>query len=514
MNRLAARPAGRLAAAALAAASLLAQACGDDGGAADPAANNAVVTFPKTFLWGTSVAGFQVDPGCPTLPAAACEDRESDWAQWVTDPDLVADGTTYVHGDPLSAGPGFWELYDQDLARAGDELGANAFRTSLEWSRLFPDGAAEAATTVDELAPFADEDAVAHYRAIFASAKAHGQTLLVTLNHYTLPLWLHDGKACHQDLAGCADRGWLDGPRIVRTIALYAGFCARTFGDQVDLWATLNEPFAVVLSGFIVPNAERTNPPGVLLQIEAGLDAMTHMIEAHAAMVDAVRDNDLADADDDGVAAQVGLVHSMIALEPSDPSSEADVAAVAHAEWVVNRVFLEGVANGRLDPDLDGVLDPPRADLVGRLDFIGVNYYTRLPIMALGQPLDARYAFADFLPNLDGGSFVEYPQGLHDVVTSAASYGRPVYITENGRLNPGETSGDGFLEPHLEALHAAMDDGADVRGYFYWSLVDNYEWNHGMSLRFGLYAVDTATKARALRPIGARYAQIVRARGF
>lgn len=505
-------PARWLRAACVALLALVAPGCGGES-EADPAANNQVVTFPKGFLWGTAVAGFQVDPGCPTLPAASCEDRASDWYQWVTDPELRADGSTFIHGDPVSAGPGFWELYEADLARARDGLGTNAFRMSIEWSRLFPDGAAEAATTVDELASFADPSAVARYRAIFAAARAQGLTLLVTLNHYTLPLWLHDGKACHADLGGCQDRGWLDGPRIVRAIALYAGFCARTYGDQVDLWATLNEPFGVVLSGYIVPSAERTNPPGVLLQIEAGLAAMVHMIEAHAAMVDAVRANDSADADGDGVPAQVGLAHSMIALAPADPTSTADAAAVAHADWVVNKLFLEGVANGRLDPDLDGVLDPPRADLVDRLDFIGVNYYTRLPIVALGAPLDARYPYADFLPNLDAGSFVEYPQGIRDVVMTAAAYGRPVYITENGRLDPGE-SADGFLEPHLVALHGAMDEGADVRGYFYWSLVDNYEWNHGMALRFGLYALDTATKARALRPLGERYREIVGSRGF
>jgi len=488
--------------------------CGDDDPGTDPGPVNPELTFPEDFLWGTAVAGFQVEAGCPTLAPEACEDRASDWYQWVTDPELVARASTFVNGDPVSMGPGMWETYAEDFARARHELNTNAFRTSIEWSRLFPDGAAETATTVEELAAYADADAVAGYRAMFAAARAEGLTLLVTLNHYTLPRWIHDGKACHLDLDACEDKGWVDGPRIVRAIALYAGFCAMTFGDQVDLWATLNEPFAVLLSGFLLPNGERSNPPGVQFRLRAGLDAYIHMIEAHAAMYDAVHAHDTVDADGDGVAARVGVVHNLVSFHPRDPDRPADVAAVASADYVTNRYFLEGVVHGRIDRDLDGVAEELRPDIEGRLDFLGVNYYTRLPLIGLEAPLDPAFPRANFLPDLDGGVFVEYPEGLYEVVVLAAEYGRPIMITENGRLNPGDDPGEDFLVPHLRALHRAIAEGIAVEGYFYWSLVDNYEWNHGFDLRFGLYALDNLTKARALRPIGARYAEIVRDRGF
>lgn len=506
---------GAVAAAALFALALAAvvASCGADA-PADDHPNNPEANFPAGFLWGTAVAGFQVEAGCPTLAAEACEDRASDWYQWVTDPDLVADDSTANSGDPVSLGPGMWETFDADFARARDELNTNAFRTSLEWSRLFPDGAAEAATTLDELDAHADPAAVAGYRAMFAAARARGLTLLVTLNHYTLPLWIHDGKGCHADLDACADRGWLDGPRIVRAIALYAGWCARTFGDQVDLWATLNEPFAMVLSGYILPSPDRTNPPGVLLRLPEAVAVLIHLIEGHAAMYDAVHANDLSDADDDGVRARVGVVHALVALEPKDPASAADAVAVEHADYIINRFFLEGVVRGALDRDLDGVAEEVRADLADRLDYLGINYYTRLPIVALGSPLDPRFPLADFLPDLGGGAFVDSPSGLYDVVTLASTYGRPMIITENGKLNPTADSGDAFLVPHLRELHRAMADGHPVEGYFYWSLVDNYEWNHGFALRFGLYELDLETKARTLRPIGRRYAEIIEARGF
>ncbi|TNF37054.1 MAG: glycoside hydrolase family 1 protein [Deltaproteobacteria bacterium] len=494
------------------AVAVLLTACSGDSGS-EP--QNPEATFPKSFLWGTAVAGFQVDAGCPTLPAEACEDRSSDWYQWVTDPDLIAESATAVSGEPLSHAPGMWETYDADFARARDELHTGAIRLSLEWSRLFPDGAAEQATTVDALATYADSAAVAHYRAMFQAARDRGLTLLVTLNHYTLPLWIHDGKACHQDLASCEDRGWLDGDRILPAIGLYAGFCAKTFGDQVDLWATVNEPFGMVLAAYIFPSPERTNPPGLALHVPEGVTAIENLIRGNAAMYDAVHANDTVDADGDGVAAKVGPVKAVVAFAPQDAANPDDLIAVEHADYVMNRVFLNGVVKGELDHDLDGVADETLPSLAGRLDYLGINYYTRMQVQLLGGSIASGYALTDFMPDLENGLFNIYPEGLYEVVTAmATSYGKPIIITENGMLEPTDDAGETYLLPHLRALHRAMSEGHEVLGYFYWSLVDNYEWNHGMDFRLGLYALDIATKARTLRPVGVRYGEVVRARGF
>lgn len=494
------------------AVAMLAGACSSGAGSE---AQNPEANFPEGFLWGTAIAGFQVDPGCPTLPEAQCEDPKSDWYQWVTDPDLVAESANAVSGEPLSHGPGMWETYDADFARARDELHSNALRMSIEWSRLFPDGAAEQAKTVDELAGYADSDAVAHYRAMFQSARDHGLTLLVTLNHYTLPLWIHDGKACHEDLAGCRDRGWLDHDRILPAIGLYAGFCAKTFGDQVDLWATVNEPFGMVLSAYILPSPERTNPPGVALRVPEGVTALEGLIRGNAAMYDAVHANDTVDADGDGIAARVGPVKAVVAFAPQDPGNPDDLVAMEHADYVMNRVFVNGVVRGELDHDLDGVVDETVAELAGRLDYLGINYYTRLKVQLLGGSIAPGYTLTDFMPDLESGLFNIYPHGLYEVVTAmSADYGEPIIITENGMLEPTADAGETYLIPHLRALNQAMTEGREVLGYFYWSLVDNYEWNHGMAFRLGLYALDIATKARTLRPVGARYGEVIEANGF
>ena len=214
--------------------------------------------FPEDFRWGSAVAGFQVDPGCPTLGEADCIDPHSDWYQWVTDP-AIPETSSYLSGDGLSEGPGMWETYAEDYARSA-ELGHSMHRMSIEWSRLFPDGAAESAATVDELAQYVNEDARDHYHSMFAAARAEGLDLMVTLNHYTLPTWIHDASDCGVDYEGCTNQGWRQPERIVPAIALYAGYCAREFGGEVDLWATLNEPSAVILAGYIFPTEARTNP--------------------------------------------------------------------------------------------------------------------------------------------------------------------------------------------------------------------------------------------------------------
>lgn len=466
--------------------------------------------FPPGFLFGVATAGFQNDPGCPTLPESECVDKGSDWYEFVGSRAVQTSGRGHLSGDPLSAGPGSYELFAQDFDRVKGELAGNAVRLSIEWSRIFPtstEGLEGAA-----LRQRADARALAHYHAVFAALRERDLTPLVTLNHYTLPSWIHDAEGCHKDLAACTRRGWLDRDKIVREISKYAGFVAREFGAEVDRWATLNEPFAVVLPGYIAPSPDRTNPPAALFAMAEARAAMSAMIEAHARMYDAVKAADQQDADGDGRAAEVGLVYNLTPAAPRRPDSARDVQGAKNLFYLYNEAFLNGVVRGDLDPNLDGrtVHD---AGLAGRMDYLGINYYTRVIVDGTDQPFFPELSPLSTFNPLTSTLFTEYPQGLADMVRYVNGLGLPAYITENGSSDhEAPEAAPRYLAGHVASLARALTEGADVRGYFYWTLVDNYEWNHGMQLRFGLFALGSdAQKSRAPRPAAAVFRELASA---
>jgi beta-glucosidase/6-phospho-beta-glucosidase/beta-galactosidase len=462
------------------------------------------LNFPEGFLWGTATAGFQSDMGCPTLPPSECNDPNSDWYQWVTDPSIIAEGL--VSGEPVEHGPGHWELFDTDFNLSQSVLSNNGFRMSIEWSRIFPTST-EGVSGYDNLKSIANQSAIKHYHDVFASMRAHGITPLVTLNHYSLPLWIHNGVECHENIDTCSARGWLDRDRIVTEMAKYAGFVAQEFGGEVDLWATLNEPFAVIVAGYVMPSSDRTNPPGIKdLTMGKGVTVAFNMIEAHARMYDAVKEGDTADADGDGKNSMVGIVHNMAPFKPEDPGNDNDIKGAEDANYVYNLMFLNALIKGEYDSNIDGTPEEIREDLKNRLDFVGINYYTRVTVKGLGNSVNSSYQKLTFLPV---SLWEDYPEGIYEMVKVATSYGVPVYITENGANDPnGDETGPKFLVNHLYWLLKAVNEGEDVRGYFWWTHTDNYEWNHGTSFKMGMFSFDPATKERKAKLNASVYSQI------
>ncbi len=471
--------------------------------------------FPDGFLFGAAIAGFQVDMGCPTLSPALCEDRRSDWYQLITSQAQITPSVaTNFTFDAPTTGPGHWELFDQDFARAKDEAGLNSVRISIEWSRIFPnatDGLEGAALSAAASGP-----AVERYHAMFASLKAKGLVPMVTLNHYTLPVWVHDGVACHQNLSTCTTKGWLDPERLHREIAKYAGFVAREFGAEVDLWATQNEPFAVVIPGYLQPGKDRVNPPAQSLKFEEARTVAIAMIVGHARMYDAVKANDTVDADGNGEAAEVGLVYALAPAVPKDPQNPLDVKGAENVFYLNNTLFLDGVIKGTIDANIDGKADgPPRDDLVNRMDWLGINYYTRVKVTGTQTPSFPQFSPISTFDPFSLELWDDTPSGILDAITWATGrYGKPIYITETGvDVAKDPEKGASWLVRYLGMTQKAIAGGADVRGFFFWSLIDNYEWNHGMAMRFGLYSVAAdAQKTRVARPALTAYRKITAAK--
>jgi len=457
--------------------------------------------LPSGFAIGSATAGFQVDMGCPTWSAADCDDGSSDWYQYVTEATFLDDGGLYVTGEPVSNGPGMWELYEDDIAIMKAD-GHTSYRMSMEWSRLFPERVPDSVTSVDELMDYADTDAVARYHEILDALIGSGITPMVTVNHYTLPLWIHNGLECHTDLSTCTDKGWVDADRTTHHIGLYAGFLGREFGDSVDRWMTLNEPFATTLSGYLLPGESRSAPPGITFDVDASLAVILSQMEGHAAIYHQLKAEDTT--------AEVGIVMNFVDITPKDPANEDDLLGAEHMDYLYHRLYLDAFATGAWDPDLDGVVDEYRADLAGTLDVVGVNYYNEVVVTGVGTALGGSIPLLDFVPEF---GWEPHPEGLSKVLAIADSYGVPVYITENGTPHV-ETQGEEVLDAHLAQMMDAIDAGVDVRGYHYWSFVDNYEWNHGLDMVFGLYALDIDTKERVQRPVAARFSEVIAAGGL
>ena len=442
----------------------------------------------STFLWGTATAAHQVEGGL----------HENDFWQW-QQRGKITDGSS------ADDGPDSWRRFEDDLALMAAQ-GHTAYRFSIEWSRVEPREGAW------------DEVALARYGQMLDLMAGARITPMVTLIHYTLPVWVHDLNALD------ARPGWRGLPSeaigkaaIVGRAARYAGEMARRFGDRVDWWVTLNEPTVVAGGGWGTGEL----PPGRILDFAGLQRAAGNQIHAHAAMTDAIRANDRV--------ARVSIAQHLRVFVPKDPSSAADVRGAGQVQRVFNDLFLDACARGDLDLDFDGKFEKPGEGrglpaLAGRLDFVGINYYSRSVVVGtdIGDQETGIRLFGwasenenPAVPHNDLGWEI-YPQGLHDLIRYVwARYELPIVVTENGVSEPGDELRPRFLVDHILAVQQAMREGADVRGYLHWSLIDNFEWNRGYTARFGLASVDRASPTRTRTPRGSAglYSRIIASHG-
>ena len=399
--------------------------------------------FPEGFLWGTATSGFQIEAGA----RPGDSDHGTDWWEWVRDPANIASGR--VSGDLPEIGPGSWSLHRRD-AELAHGLGQNAHRMGVEWSRIFPDGRGP------------DEAAVDHYREVLAELRRRGMTTFVTLNHFTLPLWLHEPIAARDAFAGrdpndgvptgFGPAGWLD-PAIVPEFGRYAGYLARALGDLVDFWTPINEPMVVAIGGYLSLPDGHQFPPGAI-SFPAVLAAVQNMVEANAAAYDAI-----AWAGDPR-GAQVGLVQNMIAFTPADPARRTSRHATSPTSCSTACSYAAAVGD-----TWTRTASPTPASAARhghKADFIGVNYYFRGRVGRARCAGHAADRLLDFLPGTgyrwagapdrrrrarrtcsDFGSEI-YPEGFRQVLRTAASYGLPLYVTENGIADAGDDRRPGY----------------------------------------------------------------------
>ena len=439
--------------------------------------------FPPGFLWGAATSAYQIE-GAPLADGAGI----SNWHRFVRTPGRI------THGDTGDMACNHYHRMPDDVALMR-QLGLQAYRFSVAWSRVLPAGTGRV-----------NPAGLGFYDRLVDQLLAAGIAPLLTLHHWDWPAALDDRG------------GWLN-PDSPRWFADYAQVVARALGDRVASWATLNEPWVITDGGFL----HGTLAPGHRSAYEAAI-AARHLMVAHGLGVQALRAAGCR---------QVGLV---VNLEPKDPASDRpeDIAACVRAEAYMNRQFLDPALLGRCPEPLRAVfgeawVDWTPAELATArqpLDWLGINYYTR----SVNRHDDSAWPVR--------ASPVRQPQATHTETAwevrpasllatlqwVQANYGDiPLWITENGAAfyDPPVAPPEGVDDPlriayfrgHLGAVADALRAGVDVRGYMAWSLLDNLEWAHGYSKRFGLVHVDLATGQRTPKASAHWYARTIASHG-
>ncbi len=473
------------------------------------------VPFPDGFLWGTATAAFQIE-GAGTEGGR----QDSIWDAFCRVPGAVRDGD-----DGLVACD-HYHRYREDVALM-QRLNLDTYRFSTSWARIVPDGKTVNAEGLDFYSRLVDELLEADILP------------WLTLYHWDLPQAL-------EELGGWPARD------TAQRFADYAVAVHEALGDRVRVWTTLNEPWCSAFLGY----TSGAHAPGKKSP-ELGLAAAHHLMLGHGLAVQALRERDPE--------ASLGITLNFTVSDPVDPRDPADVDAARRDDGMFNRIFLDPVLRGAYPQDvLDDVAHLGFADVVRPgdlevistpIDVLGVNYYnggavSARPQQAAGSPQGtagpdgARETPADGpvretrspnpvpdgihhhsrgLPTTDMGWEVQ-PEGLTRVLVRlqqdyTGPRGTALFVTENGAAYPDVVQPDGsvddqdrlaFIDAHLRAVADAIDAGADVRGYFAWSLMDNFEWALGYSKRFGIVRVDYETQERTVKASGRWYAEVAR----
>ncbi|MDD5245960.1 MAG: glycoside hydrolase family 1 protein [Candidatus Omnitrophica bacterium] len=399
-----------------------------------------MINFPKDFLWGASTSAYQVEG----------QNSNCDWWRWEKKA-----GLKDLSGDACR----HYDLFDQDFALAR-KLNHNAHRLSIEWSRIEP-GKGE----------FSSQE-ISHYIEVIDSLHRNALEPLVTLHHFTNPLWFADSGA------------WLE-KSGVDCFLEYVRRTVEALADKVRYWITINEPLVYVYHAYLL---------GVWPPQESSLRLSLRVVErllaahigAHRIIREIYRKKNLPFP-------LIGIAKNMQAFEPCDRGLRTRLGLFLREKYY-NYYFLDRLAKARA------------------MDFIGLNYYTRSLIEVTSwRPWDLfTQVCTKGLGQVEKNSlgWDIYPQGLYRLLVGLKKYKLPVVITENGICTQDDQLRWRFIRDHLKEVSRAIASGADVRGYLYWSLLDNFEWDKGFAPRFGMVDMDYATFQRKPRPSAEKFAAV------
>jgi beta-glucosidase len=420
----------------------------------------AIFHFPRGFLWGTATAAYQVEGN----------NIHSNWWAWEQKSGAIKDGDR--SGLACDWWGGRWR---EDFDRSA-EGGQNAHRLSVEWGRIQPEP--------DRW----DESALDRYREMIRGLYERGMTPMVTLHHYTDPQWL-------------AEQGGWENDRAPQYFEKYVQKVVEALKEYVTLWVTINEPNGVMAHGYVLGDFA----PGKQ-DLQAALRASVNMVRGHAAAYHAIHRIQPQ--------ARVGIALLYRSFHPARSWLPLDGWAARMLSRSLNDMFPRALDEGVVHTPF-GKRRVPEARRTQ--DFMGVNYYTRdLVKFDPTKPMEmfGRRYYRKDADLSDSGFIAHEPDGMYEALKWGLQFKVPMLVTENGVEDASDRLRPRYLVEHLHQVWRAVNMNFPVKGYFHWTLVDNFEWAAGWTMRFGLWELDPATQMRRKRPSADLYAEICRENGI
>jgi beta-glucosidase len=389
--------------------------------------------FPDGFLWGAGTAAYQVEGG----------NTGSNWWEFEQIPGVIK------NGDRTTQAVNHYNLYEDDFDLM-KEMNLNSYRFSIEWSRIEP-----------EKGVFNDTE-IEHYRSVLEALHKRGIEPMVTLWHFTIPVWFEQ------------EGGW-ENKNASTYFSEYVEFVVQNLGDETNLWVTMNEPMAYITLGYMTAKWPPAKHDYAAVPI-----VFSHILDAHKKAYTVIHHLDKD--------AQVGIAEHSSYIVPAGKINPLEniVAGVMDFSWT--QFLLDEAKNS--------------------LDFIGIHYYYKQTIrMSVIKDF-----FTKSSSDFEEGSLDRqyYPEGLYEILMRLKKYDKPVYITEIGVPDYHKVKRDQFMEDHTREMYYAIQNGVDVKGIYYWSLLDNFEWTEGYDAKFGLIAVDLTTQKRSIKNESWGYANIAK----
>ena len=421
------------------------------------------ISFPNSFIWGTATASHQVEGGCV-----------NNWSEFEKgykengDPNIK---DSQISGDACDN----WNRYLEDI-KLIKNLGVSHYRFSLEWSKIEP-----------QMGRY-NHDAIKHYSNIIDELISNGIQPVVTLHHFTHPIWFDD----------------IGGFEKKENIAYLVSFSERVFNeysDRVEHWCTINEPGVVSIQGYLTGMF----PPGLKNGKKAG-EVYKNLLESHVQIYHKLKKHRNADK------VKIGIVKNINQFEPWRRYNLFDWLFTLAMNHIFNWSAIKFFKTGKLKFRLPGIMWKTHTNKNAKksLDFFGLNYYSHNHIRF--NPFSKDFSDLMYKPSdtLTDMPYVIYAEGIYEAIKLVSTLGCPIIITENGVADKSDKIRSEYIEKYLYAVRKSIRDGYNVVGYYYWSLMDNFEWAFGYDMKFGLYEVDFETQDRKLRQGSSTFINIIK----